>query len=195
MSQISAHVPEPRPDREASDQRQFDDAVEHKGKVVLEWLAGAGILAAVLMSAIALIQSGERREGGGQAVTQAAASASASANVSSAPPLKPLSFKVIPSSKQGPDGKKHDAFTQTEFTVHVGQPLKLVIDNTDESPHSITSPDIGVNITIQPGIHTYELTVKEAGRFQWFCIIPCDTEAGGWAMQHAGFMSGYITAT
>ncbi len=52
-----------------------------------------------------------------------------------------------------------------------------------------------MNITIQPGIHTYVLTVKEAGRFQWFCIIPCDTDAGGWAMQHAGFMSGYITAT
>lgn len=195
---MSAHVPEPGPDREARDQREFDDAVERKGKVVLEWLAGAGILAAVLMSAIALIQSGERREAtttSGRAVTQAESSAPASASVSSAPRLKPLSFKIVPSSKLGPDGKKHDAFTQTEFAVHVGQPLKLVIDNTDESPHSITSPDIGVNITIQPGTHTYELTVKEAGRFQWFCIIPCDTEAGGWAMQHAGFMSGYITAT
>ncbi len=127
---MSAHVREPRPDREARDQREFDDAVERKGKVVLEWLAGAGILAAVLMSAIALIQSGERHEGtvvGRQAVTQTVSSA----NVSSAPALKPLSFKIIPSSKPGPDGKKHDAFTQTEFAVHVGQPLKLVIDNTD----------------------------------------------------------------
>jgi hypothetical protein len=26
-------------------------------------------------------------------------------------------------------------------------------------------------------------------------MIPCDSDAHGWAMQNPGFMSGYITAT
>lgn len=197
---MSAHTPEPRPDAERTDQRQFDEAVNSKGKVVLEWLAGAGIVAAVLMSAVALVQSGEHNEGRGmmsrQAITQAAASTPAGASaVAVVPAAKPVSLKIIGSYKLGPDGKKHDAFTKTEFAVKVGQPLKLKIDNTDDVPHSITSPAAGVNITVQPGVHTYELKVTQAGKFQWFCIIPCDSDANGWAMQNAGFMSGYITAT
>ena len=52
-----------------------------------------------------------------------------------------------------------------------------------------------MNIVVKPGVHTYELVVKEKGRFSWFCVIPCDDQANGWAMQHAGYMSGYITAT
>ncbi len=54
---------------------------------------------------------------------------------------------------------------------------------------------MGVNIIVKPGVHTYQLVVKEAGRFSWFCVIPCDSDANGWAMQHAGYMSGFITAT
>ena len=102
---------------------------------------------------------------------------------------------MIPGGKLGPDGIMHDTFTQTEFAVKVGQKLDLKIDNTDEGEHSITSPEIGVNIIVKPGVHTYELVVKEKGRFSWFCVIPCDDTANGWAMQHAGYMAGYITAT
>jgi plastocyanin len=185
---------EPKRGTEARDQRQFDEAVNSKGKVVLEWLAGVGILAAVLMSTVALIQSGERKEVvTASATTRPAASASSAS--ATEPALKATSLKILGADKPGPDGKKHDAFTKTEFAVHVGQPLQLKIDNTDDVPHSITSPVAGVNITIQPGVHTYTLTVNEAGRFQWFCIIPCDSDAKGWAMEHAGFMAGYITAS
>lgn len=47
---------------------------------------------------------------------------------------------VSPGIKPGPDGKLHDAFSVTSFNVHEGQPVKLVINNTDTSPHSINSP-------------------------------------------------------
>jgi heme/copper-type cytochrome/quinol oxidase subunit 2 len=181
----------PERNTEAADQQQFDEAVNRNGKVVLEWVAGAGILAALLMSTVALIQSGERGEGSAASKQSAAAPAVAV----SLPPAKPVSLKIIGAYKPGPDGKKHDAFTKTEFDVRAGQPLQLKIDNTDDVPHSITSPVAGVNITIQPGVHTYTLTVNEPGRFQWFCIIPCDSDAHGWAMEHAGYMAGYITAT
>ena len=108
---------------------------------------------------------------------------------------KTVGLKVVAGGKLGPDGIKHDTFTKTEFATKVGQKLDLKIDNTDEGEHSITSPEIGVNIIVKPGVHTYEIVVKEKGRFSWFCVIPCDDTANGWAMQHAGYMAGYITAT
>lgn len=187
------HTQVPDKDTEARDQAQFDEAVDRKGKTLLEVLAGVGILAAVLMSMVALIQSSQRSTTSASAqsvVKQAAATASAPAAA-----VKVESLKIIGSYKTGPDGAKHDAFTKTEFAVKVGQPLKLKIDNTDDVPHSITAPVVGVNIAAQPGTHTYTLVVNKAGRFQWYCMIPCDSDAHGWAMQNPGFMSGYITAT
>jgi heme/copper-type cytochrome/quinol oxidase subunit 2 len=189
------HTQTPDAETEARDQQEFDEAVDRKGKVVLEWLAGAGILAALTISIVALVQSGERGTTTAAAQASQPAATTAPAAAATTAPANVIDLKVIGGYKPGPDGKKHDAFTKTEFAVKVGRPLKLKIDNTDDSPHSITSPAAGVSIIVQPGIHTYTLTVKEAGRFQWFCIIPCDSEAHGWAMEHAGFMSGYITAT
>jgi len=192
------HMGVPDKETEARDQRSFDEAVNNKGKLVLEVLAGVGIVGALLMSIIALNQSGQKREAGTASasqpvVTQAAASTPAA--TTSAAGAKTVSLKIIGSYKLAADGKKHDAFTQTEFAVRVGQPLKLQIDNTDNSPHSITSPVVGVNIIAQPGVHTYTLVVNKAGKFQWNCMLPCDSDASGWAMQNPGYMSGYITAT
>jgi heme/copper-type cytochrome/quinol oxidase subunit 2 len=102
---------------------------------------------------------------------------------------------VSGSSKKGPDGKMHDAFSVTNFVVHAGVPVKLVINNTDDVPHSITAPSADVNVVAKPGKHTYTLTVDKLGRFFWFCADPCDSDADGWGMDHAGFMAGYITAT
>jgi heme/copper-type cytochrome/quinol oxidase subunit 2 len=183
------------PDRETEerDQHEFDEAVDHTGKMVLEWLAGAGIVAALLISIVALIQSGQKNEP--RVVTQPAATQGAAVAPAVTAPTRTESLKIVGGSKLGPDGKKHDEFTKTEFAVKVGQPLKLKIDNTDDVPHSITAPVAGINLTIKPGVHTYSLVVTQAGRFQWFCIIPCDSDAGGWAMSHPGFMAGYITAT
>jgi heme/copper-type cytochrome/quinol oxidase subunit 2 len=180
---------------EASDQQRFDDAVAKKGKVVLQVLAGVGILAAFLMSVVALSQSGERHEAvvAAQpaakhvAITPSASSKPAAASV--------VDVKIAGAAKSGPDGKKHDMFTKTDFVVKVGQPVTLKIDNTDDVPHSITSPVAGVNIVAQPGVHSYTLAVSKAGKFQWSCMLPCDGDAGGWAMQNPGYMSGYIIAT
>jgi plastocyanin len=191
VSQVT-HISEPDRQTEERDQREFDEAVNRKGKYVLEAVAGLGVLAAVLMSAVALIQSGQSSQG--NAIAQAATKVAASAPAAPAA-VETISTKVAPGWKLGPDGKKHDAFTNTEYNVKVGDTVKLTVDNTDEGEHSITSPAAGVNITIKPGVHTYTFVIHHAGRFQWFCMIPCDDDSHGWAMQNSGFMSGYITAS
>jgi hypothetical protein len=188
------HAQAPDPETEVRDQAAFDAVVEKKGKTALEIIAGVSIFGAVLMSMIALVQSSNHNT---VTVTSGVLAAS-TAPVSSAAstiPAKLISLEIIPEGRLGPDGKKHDYYTKTEFTGKVGQTIDLRIDNTDEGEHSITSPEIGVNIIVKPGIHTYQLVVKEKGRFSWFCVIPCDTGANGWAMQHNGYMAGFINAT
>ncbi len=100
-------------------------------------------------------------------------------------------LSVTPAIKPGTDGKLHDAFSVTNYYVHVGKPVKLVINNADSTDHSITAPGAGVNITVRPGTHTYTLLVRHAGRFLWTCIMPCDP----FSMAHVGYMRGYITAS
>jgi heme/copper-type cytochrome/quinol oxidase subunit 2 len=193
------HVQAPDRETEVHDQEEFDDTVAKSGRLVLQGLVGAGIVAALLMSIVSLNQSSERSTVTVTSGVVTPAAAGSTAAAVSKTPAKVISLQVIGGSKSnakvGPDGKKHDTFTKTEFAVKVGQPLQLKIDNTDDVEHSITSPQVGVNIVVKPGVHVYQLVVKEAGRFSWFCIIPCDSDANGWAMQHAGFMSGFITAT
>ena len=173
---------EPDRNTEAGYRRTFGEAAATG--FGLKALAGAGIAAAVLMSAVALIQSSERDE--------ARAASQAAAQIAALPPVaQVVSLSVIPEGKLGPEGEKHDEFTVTEFAVHAGQPQELRIDNTDEVPHSITSPEAGVNIVVMPGVHTYTLLVKMPGRFLWFCAFRCDE----WAMEHPGYMSGYITVS
>jgi hypothetical protein len=180
---------------EEHDQAEFDATVNRDGKIVLEWIAGVAVVAALLMSIIALNQSTERNTVTITSGVAPPATSSTSVAATASIPPKTISLKVVPGGKLGPDGIKHDYFTKTEFAVRVGQRLDLKIDNTDQGEHSITSPEIGVNVIVKPGVHTYQVVVKEKGRFSWFCVIPCDDNANGWAMQHAGYMSGYITAT
>ena len=112
--------------------------------------------------------------------------------VSGAPAVQSTVYLTVsPGVKPGPDGKLHDAFSVTDFTVHVGQPVKLVINNTDDTVHSIVAPDADVMIMVKPGTHTYTLLVRKAGRFQWLCMMPCDP----YSMAHDGYMRGFITAS
>jgi heme/copper-type cytochrome/quinol oxidase subunit 2 len=172
---------EPDRETEAGYRHEFGEAAARR--FGLKALAGAGIVAAVLMSTVALVQSSERQEA--RAASQAAAQLAAGL-----PPVaKVVSLSVIPEYKRGPEGEKHDAFTVTEFSVRTGQPQELRIDNTDTVPHSITAPEAGINIVIMPGTHTYTLLATHTGRFLWFCTFRCDE----WAMEHPGYMSGYIT--
>jgi heme/copper-type cytochrome/quinol oxidase subunit 2 len=112
--------------------------------------------------------------------------------VSGAPAVQSTVFLTVSADlKPGPDGKLHDAFSVTDFYVHAGQPIKLVINNTDDVAHSIVAPGAGVNIMVKPGNHTYTLLVRKAGRFEWYCMQPCDP----YSMAHAGYMRGFITAS
>jgi plastocyanin len=188
-------VTDPTREQEEHDQAEFDAAVNRDGKIVLAWLGGIGVVLAVMLSLVAIVKSSEHNTVTITSGAAAPATASTPSSSTATSPPKTISLKVVPGVKVGPDGKKHDAFTKTEYAVKVGQKLDLKIDNTDDVEHSITSPEIGVNIIVKPGVHTYELVVKEKGRFSWFCVIPCDSETNGWAMQHAGYMAGYITAT
>jgi plastocyanin len=173
------------PDKETEARYRRESGRVAARRFGLRALAGAGILAAVLMSTVALVQSSERDEA--RAASQIAAEQAAAL-----PPVaKVVDLSVIAEYKRGPEGEKHDAFTTTEFAVRAGQPQQLRIDNTDDVPHSITAPEAGVNIVVMPGTHTYTLRVKQPGRFVWFCTFVCDE----WAMQHPGYMSGYITVS
>jgi hypothetical protein len=96
-----------------------------------------------------------------------------------------------PGIKPSPDGQLHDAFSVTNFYTHVGQPVKLIINNTDDVDHSITAMGAGVSIIVKPGTHTYTLLLRKAGRFAWMCMLPCDP----YSMSHDGYMRGYITAS
>jgi plastocyanin len=179
-----------------TDQERFDEAVDRKGKLILQSLAGVGILAALLMSMVALVQSSDSHDTTAMMGQRAVAQVAPGSAVASSPaPASAISVKIVGAVKMGPDHKKHDIFSKTNYAVKVGQPMRITIDNTDDAPHSITAPAAGVNIIAQPGVHTYTMLVTTAGKFQWYCMLPCDGDANGWAMQHPGYMSGYITAT
>jgi uncharacterized cupredoxin-like copper-binding protein len=111
----------------------------------------------------------------------------------------------------GPDGLHHDSIEPASFVLHKGVPVTISVINYDDAMHSITAPDLGVNIMIKPGVHTkggendqanaaedvdttpedgvkptvttYTFTPNKVGEFRWNCMIPCD---GGktkhWAM-------------
>jgi len=177
-----------------NDQAQFDEVIDRDSRIVLGILGGIAVLAALVMSTVALVQSSNKTVTTAIAPV-AAASTTASAASKPAAPARVIEFSIEGSIKKGPDGKLHDAFSMTEFKVKTGEPVELKIDNKDASPHSITSALAGVNIVAMPGVHSYTLEVKTAGKFEWKCIIPCDSEANGWAMNHPGYMAGYITAT
>ncbi len=174
------------------DQQVFDTAVNKGLKIVLPIVAGLAILGAVLMSAVALNQSGQRAVAmSPTSMPMAAARVQPAAPAVAPAAAKTISLMVGPEWKLGPDGKKHDAFSKADFTVKVGQALLLKITNKDDVPHGINSPAAGVSIAAQPGTHTYTLLVKTAGKFQWFCPLPCDS----FSMSHDGYMMGYITAS
>jgi hypothetical protein len=172
-----------------TDQERFDQEVAKKGKVVLQAIAGVGIFAAVLMSMVALTQTSAPRTI--VEVVKPAAATVAAAPATPTEVAKVVNLKVIPEGKKGPEGTLHDEFTVTNFSVKVGEPVTLHIDNTDNTVHSITSAEAGVNIVVQPGTHNYTLKVSKAGKFEWNCAFPCDP----WAMAHPGYMAGYITAS
>ncbi len=176
-----------------SDQQKFDEVVDRDSRIVLGILGGIAVMAALIMSTVALVQSSNKAV---TTVTKTVAAVAVPGTTPAAPAVaKPIELAIEGSSKKGPDGKMHDAFTKTEFAAEVGKPTELKITNKDDVPHSITSAEAGVNITVMPGTHTYAINATTKGKFEWVCIIPCDSDANGWAMTHPGYMAGYITVT
>jgi uncharacterized cupredoxin-like copper-binding protein len=182
-------VLDPAPPRRPTDQEKFDAEVARDGGIFLHVLGAIGILTAIGLSTIALVVASQNH------TTPMVMPSAPVAAVPSAPVARSISLNVAGGIKKGPDGKLHDAYSKTNFAVKVGRPTRLVIDNKDSSSHSITAAGTGVSITVRPGTHTYTLLATKAGRFMWMCVIPCDTDANGWAMTHPGYMAGYITAT
>jgi plastocyanin len=108
------------------------------------------------------------------------------------------------------DGKGHDTYIPSQFTVKAGSTIKVTVSNYDEGPHTFTSPELGVNATIAPATNadkkipsktTFTFTAKKAGKFRWYCALPCDAKAAGWAMTPGSngpdqdkYMAGYVVA-
>jgi len=187
-----ASAREPASGQRPTDQEQFDAEVNRKGGMFLQVLGAAGIMTAIGIATLALVVASQNHT---SAMVMPSVSSAPVTAAPSAPVAQTVSLSVAGSIKKGPDGKMHDAFSKTNFAVKVGQPTQLRIDNRDASPHSITAPGTGVSITVYPGVHTYTMTATRAGRYEWTCVIPCDSDAHGWAMSHPGYMAGYITAT
>lgn len=119
-----------------------------------------------------------------------------------------LDYKVVGADEGmvGPDGNKHDTFMATNLTtIQVGKPVTISIQNMDEMPHSMTAPELGLNIVVpaakdgKPGTVDFTFTPTRAGTFRWYCAIPCDGDTQGWAMTPSakgfgqeGFMAGTI---
>jgi len=98
--------------------------------------------------------------------------------------------------KMGSDGNWHDAFLPGDFSVKAGATVKVTVYNYDEGEHTFTAPGLGANATIaagsesKPAVSTFTFQAPEkAGRYEWFCALPCDP----WAMSHDGFMRGYVS--
>jgi plastocyanin len=110
-----------------------------------------------------------------------------------------------------PDGKGHDTYIPSSFSVTAGGQVTVTVTNYDEGPHSFTSPALGLNVQIPgaknadkkiPSVTTFTFTVKQAGKYRWYCAIPCDHKANLWAMtpgkdgpSQDGYMAGFVTAT
>lgn len=111
-----------------------------------------------------------------------------------------IALTILPGSHLGPDKKLHDSFTQADFNVVAGVPVKVTVYNYDSGKHSFTSPSLHLNETLKgsakngvPGVTTFTFTPK-AGNYNWQCVLPCDGQNKEWAMSHDGYMKGVVHA-
>lgn len=161
--------------------RREQDALHRRLQMALFGGIAALALFGIAVSALAHHDRGQ----------ETARAAARQASMAPTPAPQTVSVTVRGGDKLGPDGKRHDSWSVTSYRVRVGRPVELRIDNRDDAPHTMTAPQAGVDIVAAPGVHTYTLVVPRAGRFRWFCRVPCDD----WAMAHAGYMAGSIEAT
>jgi excisionase family DNA binding protein len=95
---------------------------------------------------------------------------------------------------RNPNGKVVDAFIPSGFTVEQGTTVVLTIFNYDDTPHTFTSPGLGIDALIppsragSPNSVTVRFTPRRPGSFRWRCRVPCDS----WSMARRGYMSGAV---
>lgn len=115
----------------------------------------------------------------------------------SAGTIKTLTILVKSDSehaKKGPDGKWHDAFLPANPVVTADVNTRVTLINYDSGAHSIVAPGLYLNVVVPgakgkvPGRVTFTLDAKKAGRYDWWCEMPCDP----WSMTHNGYMRGAI---
>jgi heme/copper-type cytochrome/quinol oxidase subunit 2 len=97
------------------------------------------------------------------------------------------------------DGKLHDAYSPTDFTVQKGVPVHVTVTNYDTGEHSMTSSALGLNQVMKaakktgdPTTTTFTFTPKKDGTFDWHCAISCDGGMSSYSMTHQGYMQGKI---
>ncbi len=178
---------------------------ESKERAWHEWM-GIAVALTSLLSIMALILSVVALSSSSSgSVAQAAPVAAANTGVPGAaavPVAKPEAVKLAVKAddehgRRGPDGKWHDSFLPADFTVHPGAQVTVTVTNYDGGQHTFTSPSLGVNAIIPgggtlsaPHQMTFTFTApKKAGKYQWWCAVPCDP----WAMAHNGYMRGFVT--
>jgi len=115
------------------------------------------------------------------------------------PLFQTIQLTVLPGGRHGPDGKMHDTFAPGSFTLIQGVPAIIEVYNYDQMLHSLTAPDLDLDIKVLaaakegvPNVTTQMFTPKKSGDFSWVCTVPCDEDANGWAMSHDGYMKGSI---
>jgi len=133
--------------------------------------------------------------------TQTTTGSSPSSPVATAPVLnmQTVTLTVLPGGRLGTDGKMHDTFSDPNFTVVEGVPVKLTVYNYDTGNHSITNADLNLNLQANgaskqgvPGVTSVTFTPTKTGDFKWQCIDPCDGQNKDWSMSHLGYMEGTI---
>ncbi len=100
------------------------------------------------------------------------------------------------------DKKIHDSYSPTSFIVQANIPVQATVENFDTGQHSFTDPGLNINRVFRggkkvgdPSLTTFTFTPKKAGTYSWRCIIPCDGQNKGWAMNHNGYMMGSVKVT
>lgn len=139
---------------------------------------------------------------GGSAAPKAQAQAAAS---SSTPEITSYVFSDDDNVIQGPDGQGHDVFVPANFVVTAGTTVELKVINYDDMQHTITAPDLNLNLIVKPGedngsdvtpvTSEFSLTLTKPGTYRWYCDAKCDP----WSMSDGysgkgqeGFMAGFI---
>lgn len=112
-----------------------------------------------------------------------------------------VNLVIVADALIGSNKHTHDAYVPAYLTAKAGQQVIVTVYNLDTSPHSFTSPALGLNVIVPgaksqglEGTTTFTFTANKAGTYHWKCILPCDNGGvNAWAMTHDGFMAGTIT--